>query len=231
VSSKGLQAPGDVRWRVGHVSDPIGFLPWEQCSWNHRFDDPEQRFRTLYCAIESETALREVLADLRRDTREVANYLATFGADAIADLSAAEITADWRRQNVLVCCRINAQAEILDLTDPTVRHAMEQRHAALLAAHGMKHLDITEVTRRRRSMTRVIAADAYDELGCAGIRFPSRLDGLPCFALFEGRASLEAVNDPIYLTDPAPQQLVEVAGAWGLTLAAAPALSERRGTS
>ena len=218
MSSKGLQAPGDVRWRVGHASDPIGFLPRERCSWNHRFDDPEQRFRTLYCAIESETALREVLADLRRDTWEVANYLATFGADALDDLPAQEITADWRRQNVLVCCRINAQAEMLDLTDPTVRHQTEQRHATLLAAHGMKHLDVTEVTRRRRSMTRVIAADAYDELGCAGIRFPSRLDGLPCFALFEGRASLEAVDDPVPLTDPPPSALENVAAEWHLTL-------------
>ena len=161
----------------------------------------------------------------RRDTQEVANYLATFGADALADLPAQEITADWRRQNVLVCCRINAQAEILDLTDPTVRHEMEQRHAALLAAHGMKHLDVTEVTRRRRSMTRVIAADAYDELGCAGIRFPSRLDGLPCFALFEGRASLEAVDDPIPLTDPPTHALENVAANWNLTLQPAPAIT------
>jgi hypothetical protein len=227
VSGTGLQAPDNVRWRVGHASDPIGFLPRERCSWNHRFDDPEQRFRTLYCAIEPETALREVLADLRRDTQEVANYLATFGADALADLPAAEITADWRRQNVFVCCHINAQAEILDLTDPTVRHQMEQRHAALLAAHRMKHLDVTEVTQRRRSMTRVIAADAYDELGCAGIRFPSRLDGLPCFALFEGRASLEAVDDPIPLTDPAPRALENVAADWSLVLQPAPALTRR----
>lgn len=221
--SKGLQAPGGVRWRVGHVSDPIGFLPRERCSWNHRFDDPEQRFRTLYCAIEPETAVREVLADLRRDTKEVASYVATFGAGALADLPAEEITADWRQQNVLVCCRINAQAEMLDLTDPTVRHQMEQRHATLLAAHGMRHLDVTEVTLRRRSMTRVIAADAYDELGCAGIRFPSRLDGLPCFALFEGRASLEAADDPIPLTDPAPRALKNVAANWRLTLAPAAA--------
>jgi hypothetical protein len=86
----------------------------------------------------------------------------------------------------------------------------------------MKHLDVTEVTRRRRSMTRVIAADAYDELGCAGIRFPSRLDGLPCFALFEGRASLEAVDDPIPLTDPPPSALENIAAEWRLTLQPAP---------
>lgn len=224
MSTTGLQAPGDVRWRVGHVSDPIGFLPRERCSWNHRFDDPEQRFRTVYCAIGAETALREVLADLRRDAREVANYLATLGASAAADLPAQEITADWRRQNVLVECRIQAKGEILDLTDPAVRHEMEIRHAALLAAHGMAHLDITEITLPRRSVTREIAADAYNELGYAAIRFPSRLDGLPCFALFEGRASLQAIDDPIPLTDPPPRTLENVAADWHLNLQPAPVI-------
>jgi hypothetical protein len=224
VSTTRLQAPDEVRWRVGHVSDPIGFLPWERCSWNHRFDDPQRRFRTLYCAIEAETALREVLTDLRRDTREVANYLAALGAEASADLPAQEITADWRRQNVFVGCRINADGEMLDLTDPAVRHEMEIRHAALLAAHGMEHLDITEITLPRRSVTREIAANAYDALGCAGIRFPSRLDGLPCFALFEGRSRLEALDDPLPLTDPPPRALQNVAAAWNLTLQPAPAI-------
>ena len=125
MSSTGLQAPGDVRWTILILGDA----------------------RNNY-----HQAHAEVLADLRRDTQEVANYLATFGADALADLPAEEITADWRQQNVLVCCHINAQSEILDLTDPTVRHQMEQRHATLLAAHGMKHLDVTEVALRRRSM-------------------------------------------------------------------------------
>lgn len=223
MSSTGLKAPGEVRWRVGHVSDPIGFLPRERCSWNHRFDDPDRRFRTLYCAIEAETALREVLTDLRRDTHEVATYVATLGTDALADLPAQEITADWRRQNVLVSCRIHAQGAILDLTDPAVRHEMEIRHAQLLAAHGMAHLDITEITLPRRSVTREIAADAYDELGCAAIRFPSRLDGLPCFALFEGRANLEAIDDPVPLTDPPPRALENVAADWKLTLQPVPA--------
>lgn len=107
---------------------------------------------------------------------------------------------------MLAPCRVNSDGEILDLTDPAVHH-IEQRHAALLAAHGMAHLDITQITLRRRTVTRTLATDVYDELGCAGIRFPSRLDGLPCFALFEGRARLEAIDPPIPLTDPLPQHL------------------------
>jgi hypothetical protein len=50
----------------------------------------------------------------------------------------------------------------------------------------MAHLDIAQVTVRRCAVTRALATDAYDELGCAGIRFPSRLDGLPCYAHMGG---------------------------------------------
>ena len=71
MNTPGLDTPGEVRWRVGHISDPIGFIPRERCSWNHRFDDSKRRFRTLYCAIRPETALREVLADLRRNSDEL----------------------------------------------------------------------------------------------------------------------------------------------------------------
>ncbi len=70
--------------RVGQQPDARS----RRCSWNHRFDDSKQRFRTLYCAIRPETALREVLADLRRNTDEMASYLKTFGEDARADLPA-----------------------------------------------------------------------------------------------------------------------------------------------
>ena len=76
----------------------------------------------------------------------MARYLETFGEEARADLPAEEISADWRSQNVLAPCRIDSDGEILDLTDPAVRHQTEQRHAALLAAHGMAHLDIAQVT-------------------------------------------------------------------------------------
>jgi alkylhydroperoxidase/carboxymuconolactone decarboxylase family protein YurZ len=54
---------GAELWRVGHRSDPLAFTPRPLCSWNHRFDDTERRFRTIYCAEHPETSLREVLAD------------------------------------------------------------------------------------------------------------------------------------------------------------------------
>jgi hypothetical protein len=104
-----------------------------------------------------------------------------------------------------------------DLTKPDVRAELEERHAALLLDHGLEHLDLHEITARRRVVTQSIAADLF-ERGAAALRFPSRLDGLPALALFEGRAELEQVGEPIELTDPAPEPLVVVSREWGLVL-------------
>ena len=46
----------------------------------------------------------------------------------------------------------------------------------------------------------------------------SRLGGRPAFALFEGRGELLSAGQPIALTDPAPEVLLEVCKAWGLEL-------------
>jgi len=84
VSAQTASSPPDqARWRVGHISDPLGFVPHDRCAWNHRFDDPGRRFRTLYWALRAETALREVLADLRPNTAQLADYAAVFGNDAL----------------------------------------------------------------------------------------------------------------------------------------------------
>jgi hypothetical protein len=82
---------------------------------------------------------------------------------------------------------------------------------------GLEHLDLHEITARRRSVTQSIAADLFDR-GAAGVRFPSRLDGLPAAALFEGRAELEQIGEPIDLIDPAPEPLLVVSNEWALAL-------------
>jgi hypothetical protein len=65
--------------------------------------------------------------------------------------------------------------------------------------------------------------DAHDRLGAAAIRFPSRLDGNPCFAIFEDRGGLTQAGDAIALSDPAPSALVNVCAAWKLTMHPCPA--------
>jgi hypothetical protein len=111
---------------------------------------------------------------------------------------------------------------VIDLTDVATRQELEDRHAELLLDHGLRHLDLYEITTSsRRPVTQTVAAELFDR-GAAGIRFPSRLDGHTCVALFEGRGRPTAVEAPIALTDPPPKQLINVTEPWGLVLEPAP---------
>jgi hypothetical protein len=209
-------------WRIGCCSDPLGFAPRDRCSWGHRFDDVRRRYRTLYCASTPETALREVLADLRPNAHAIAKHLKVYGAAAASSLPKAAITEKWRQDNVLVPCTMTYEGRLLDLTDTNDRREIELRHAELLARYDMSHLDMHEITTRRRVVTQTIGTDAYDNLDVAAIRFASSVDGGTCFALFEDRAELEQAEAPIALTDPPPKPLETVAADWGLHLASSP---------
>jgi hypothetical protein len=209
---------GGELWRVGNRDDPLVFTRHELCAWNHRFDDVRRRFRTIYCAEDPRTSLREVLADFRPKLSAIQAFTEVFGGDALDDLPPHLVTVSWREQHVLAPARAQLYGPIIDLNEPQTRDELEKRHAALLAEHGLERLDLHEVTSRRRIVTQTIAADLFDDREAAGARFPSRLDGKPALALFEGRGELVATGEPIKLTDPAPAPLVEVCTEWGLTL-------------
>jgi RES domain len=207
---------GGELWRVGHRSDPLAFTPRQLCSWNHRFDDVARRFRTIYCAEHPETSLREVLADFRPNLAALQALADAMGADALEDLSE-PVTAKWREEHLLAPAQMVLDGELVDLTEPEVRADLEGRHQGLLIEHGLEHLDLHEITSRRRIVTQTIAGDLFDR-GAAAVRFPSRLDGLPALALFEGRAELLEDGEPIALTDPPPDPLALVCGEWNLAL-------------
>lgn len=207
---------GGELWRVGHRSDPLAFTPRQLCSWNHRFDDVEQRFRTIYCAEHPETSLREVLADFRPNLAALQALADAMGADALEDLSE-PVTAKWREEHLLAPAQMVLDGELVDLTGPEVRADLEARHQGLLVEHGLEHLDLHEITSRRRIVTQTIAGDLFDR-GAAAVRFPSRLDGLAALALFEGRAELLEDGEPIALIDPPPDPLALVCGEWDLAL-------------
>ena len=209
---------GGELWRVGHRDDPLAFTRRELCSWNHRFDDSRWRFRTIYCAEDPRTSLREVLADFRPKLSAIRAFADAFGEDALDDLPSHPVTASWREQHVLAPAQARLDGPVVDLNDPQTRDELEKRHAALLAEHGLEHLDLHEITSRRRIVTQTIAAGLFDRREAAAVRFPSRLDGKPALALFEGRGELVATGEPIELTDPAPASLVEICAEWGLAL-------------
>jgi RES domain-containing protein len=214
-------------WRVGDRRDPLGFPPRERCAWSHRFDDARRRWRTIYAASTPETALREVLRDLRPSIPALARFVARHGAGSEVELPRAPLTRAWREAKLLAPARIVLEdgARLLDLTDVHVCRALEERHAALLQQHGVGRLDLHEITTRRRELTCAIATWAYDEEGVGVVRYPSSIDlsATPCYALIEGRARLEPAGDAIPLTDPPPPALEHVAAGWGIPLAPAPA--------
>lgn len=144
-----------------------------------------------------------------------------FGPEAAVDFAAAPVTAAWRRQHLLIAAKVALTGPLIDLTDVPTRQEIEQRHLKLLVAHGLEHLDLHEITTKRRDVTQTIAADLYDR-GAAAVWFPSCLDGLGCVALFEGRGGIHAASDPVALNDPAPLPLAAVTAAWGLELEPSP---------
>ena len=180
-------------------------MPRDFCSWHHRFDDPKREYRTLYCAEQKITCLREVLADLRPNVKALAEFANLFGDSP--RIPAGEVSEAWRRRHALAPAAISIeQGAVVDLDDVPARERLARRHARLLAAHGMEHLDISEVRSRTRPVTQAISRSLYEE-GAAGVRFRSNLDDQPCTALFEGRGRLEPTGAPIVLTRDVPELL------------------------
>lgn len=218
------QTPSDLPglWRVGYYANPLGFTPLDLYSFNHRFDDILRRFRTLYCAESPETCLREVLADFRPNLGALHRHVERYGPEAAEDFTPQPVTARWRAQHVLVPVVLRLEGPLIDLTDVPTRQEIEQRSTELLLKYGMDHLDVHEVTTSWRVITQTIAADLFDR-GARAVRFPSRLDGRACVAVFEKRGTVSAAGDAIALTDPPPEPLTKVTAPWGLVLERAPA--------
>ncbi|MCV7029238.1 RES family NAD+ phosphorylase [Mycobacterium sherrisii] len=214
-------------WRVGYHASPLDFAPRHLYGFSHRFDDIEHRFRTLYLAESELTCLREVLADFRPNVAARQRHVERYGPAAAADFATAPVTAKWRQENVLVRAKLELEGPVVDLTKARTRHQIEQRHATLLVGHGLKHLDLHEITTRRRIVTQTIAGDLFDT-GVAAVRFPSSLDGKPCVALFEGRGDAHPAGNVVTLTDPPPVSLLTVASEWHLDLEPAPRRRRKR---
>jgi hypothetical protein len=208
-------------WRVGYHAAPLEFTPWELYGFSHRFDGIERRFRTLYLAESDVTCLREVLADFRPNLKARQRHIERYGPEAADDFVTEPIMAKWRRENVLVSATLGLDGPVVDLIDAETRQQIEDRHAGLLIDHGLEHFDLHEITTNRRVVTQTIAGDLFDR-GAAAVRFPSRLDGNACIALFEGRGVTHLAGNVVALTDPAPDPLVSVSRQWKLDLEAAP---------
>jgi hypothetical protein len=129
---------------------------------------------------------------------------------------ARRITATWREQHVLVQVRLERHGLLADIDDVRLRDELERSHVELLRAHGMAHLDISEIRSTNRAVTQAMSRDLYEQ-GAAGLLFRSNLDDGRCLVVFEGRGTLEVTDEPISLADDLPE-LLQAAAEYGLLL-------------
>lgn len=112
----------------------------------------------------------------------------------------------WREKHVLAPARIDPRGPLVDLDDMDVRRRLEVQHAALLARHGIAHLDSSQLRSKNREVTQAISRTLYEQ-DCAGILFKSNVDEGLCVALFEGRGHLEEDGAVDALTRDGPELL------------------------
>lgn len=118
--------------------------------------------------------------------RTLADFKSLFGTAPPAGL----ITAQWRTNRRIARARVTDDEQMfVDLENLDVRREIEERYASLLAAHGMRHLDISQLRSTQRVVTQTIALELYAS-GKTGILYRSTLDNEPCLAIFEHRATL-----------------------------------------
>lgn len=116
---------GQPLWRVGYHGAPVGFTPRNLYGFSHRFDDVNQRFRTLYVAEHEVTCLQEVLADFRPNLAARQRHIERYGPEAAEDFPVAPVTAKWRRENVLVQTTLDLDGPVVDLFDAEIRQELD----------------------------------------------------------------------------------------------------------
>jgi hypothetical protein len=192
--------PG-MLWRVGHKDDPAGFVPHAHTTWENRWDDPEQTFRTSYAAETVGTALVEVFQHYRptvqaqttRGELYPSPYL--YPSDDLLPcrehLKALLGPSKWAWRAV-VAVEIDTAARVLDLIKAD-RGWLEREIPEVLQSLEIEGINTNVLTSPNREATQRIARAAYEK-GIAGFRYPSNAGEVPCIALFEGRGRLKAIG-------------------------------------
>jgi RES domain-containing protein len=159
-----------------------------------------------------------VLQEHRPSARAVAEFVRLFGWAAADRLVLAGVaTAEWRRSRLLSEATFDTAAQLSDLREGAQLADLERRHAGLLKAHRMSHLDLTQLTSRNRAVTRAIARDLY-ERAFGGVIYPSAVSpGGSCIAVFEHLGQLLPANGPEPVCNDIPE-LIQVCGEWHIVL-------------
>ena len=196
--------PREGFWRVSpwpRVFDPppapppLGTPPDEDDG--HRYDDPDGKFRTLYCATEPEGAIGECLGDFVFNTVAVARIEAFldsepepgFDEDYHRPLRPADIEDfGWKLGHAPA-----RDARLIDVEHWRTYVAAALRALPALGRYGIKRFDRRTLLDERRYITRTLAGvyradatDEHDDPRASGLRFTSRLPpAWECWALWE----------------------------------------------
>jgi len=200
-------------WRVGHSAGPKLPPPPKRRAWKGRFDDPDRKFGTLYAAPDLRTALAERLAPLRPGAQSVREMEDLFGPSGTRGLHVVRLSEF--EQDVVATATVTTELPVVDLTDIAIRTRLATSNRALLAAHGLNHLDFADLHDRHRPFTQALARSIHLK-DYAGVRYASNITGDACLALFEGRhAIIDLDHGPL---DRHLDEVRSVAASLGLTV-------------
>lgn len=184
---------------MGYFRSPLDYPPHEHSSGRGRYDDPRREFRTLYCAPDPLTCLRERLAGFRY-SKKMSEDRRKQGKP-----SSKKVTLAWRTENALASGSLDLlKGELVPVYEPSTFSMLEEELSELLSELRISRLDAGHVMGRQRRLTRAIARAIFDQ-GGAGILYFSRRDHRLCCALFEGRARLVPIGTPKLLSEPLPE--------------------------
>jgi hypothetical protein len=187
--------PTDGFWRVSSWREPLDPPPpapppgsSPQDDDGHRYDDPDGRFRTLYCASVAAGALGECLGDFAYSAATAQRIEAFLLSDPDPG-SDEDYQRPLRAEDIecfgwkLAHAPAETQTTFIDVDSWRTYVAAAPRAIPALARYGVKRLDRHTLLDERRYVTRTMAGvwrcDATDEvtreLRAAGLRFTSRL--------------------------------------------------------
>jgi hypothetical protein len=98
-----------------------------------------------------------VLADLRPNVDARADFAQWQIAQGVPTHDLMEptrrVSETWREQHALLEVELLREGPLPDIDDVELRQELERTHAELLKAHGMRHLDISDIRSRNRAVT------------------------------------------------------------------------------
>jgi hypothetical protein len=187
-----------------------------------RFDDPNGRYATLYCATRRYGALLEKLSPLRPIPELAAQYDSALDddADPAYDQPApgTVFPVDFTTSSVMGIVTIDSACCFLDVDDPHNHRRLEQ-------LGGRPLLDLLEISRIDRGtfvtldrrLTRQIAGELHDILSddIAGLRYTSAIDqAAECWAIWDHARDALSSHDiePFDLMSPDMEAVVKLLG-------------------